>query len=507
MTQDLHTRLVSELEPSGDALDRILARVELDLRDVDPVTAEPTRARTTRRRLPVIRIGIALAGAGAVALAIALSPFDGGSGRRGVPAPAEARAALQRAAVGAADERWRPLGAGEYFHTMSVDIAPEIPEREMDPPHLHDGSSLLGNASSVETLLDRDGHGIEIRTMGGTGDPDVFPTLTPGGGMVFRGDGRTQNSPVGTIDDQLRYAYSVSIRSWPRGARPGSTNWARQADGFVKTSEFAGGAIPKPALSLGQRFQRDLWGAPLETIDALNTAAAGDLPELLDAVLSPTPDGELAISGPLVGAPGYEETRAWFSAQVEVHNAVKLLARAPLAPTVRAALFRRLATNDHVTVERGATDRDGRTGTRITFEWLLDERVPAFTISKEELRADAIAKQQPANGTISGPDRVDVPTHRSVGRWYQSVIIEESSGTIFQNEEWADWKTTVDVPRVATTSRRPVAIDGIGWNVGITLEPGWYGTGGGELYLLRERTADHADVRSPACEITPRMCR
>jgi hypothetical protein len=172
---------------------------------------------------------------------------------------------------------------------------------------------------------------------------------------------------------------------------------------------------------------------------------------------------------------------------------------------VREAIFDRLATNDHVTLTRDVEDQHGRRGTRITFEWLLDERVPAYSVTKEDLRADAAAKQQPADGPIAGPDEVDVPAHRSVGRWYHSIVIDEATATILQQEEWADWKTTVDVPRVATTTiRRP---QGTGWNLGIRSEPGWYGTGGGEVYVVRDRATDFSDVRSPACEVTPRMCR
>ncbi len=508
MPDDLLTRLNNELAPTEAAIERVLARV------VANTTTEPTpstpRARSRRRR-PSIRIGVAAVGAAGVALVVALSPFESSRDRPAVPGLAAAQAALERAGDAAGAVDWTPLGAGQYHHTMSVQIDPDIPRRPGDPEHLH-ADDGLGNASATETFLDRNGHGMEIRTMGGNGDPDSIPFLVSGtegtaSGWGFRGDGVTPNTPVGSIDEQLRFAYSVGVRSWPRDGDPSTTNWIRQRDGFIEGSAFPGGAIPKAGLSLGQRFQRDLWGAPLSTIDELNMASRDELTKLLDTTLSPTPDGELAVSGPLVGVSGYDETRAWFQAQVEVQNAVKLLAKAPLAPSVRAAIFDRLARSEHVSLDRDVADERGRRGTRITFEWLLDEKVPAFTITKEQLRADAVTKRQPADGPISGPDRVSVDAHRSVGRWYHSIIIDERAGSILQNEEWVDWKTTVDLPRVATTTRRDRPVNGVGWNVGIRFEPGWYGTGGGEVFVIRERATDFGDVRSPACEITPRMCR
>jgi hypothetical protein len=386
--------------------------------------------------------------------------------------------------------------------TTAIDL--ELPRHPQDPPHVHE-ERVPGNASATETFLDRDGRGIEIMTMGGTGDPDVIPFMSKGGGFGFRGDGVAVNTPVGSVDEQLRYAFAVTVRSWPRVGRPTNSTWVRQQQGFVQGTEYAGGAIAKAGLSLGQRFQRDFWGVPIDTVDELNAARADQLEALLDDVLAPMPDGELAISGPLAGVDAYEQTRAWFQAQVETRNAVKLLAKAPLAPSVRAAIFRRLARSEHVTLDRDATDRSGREGTRITFEWIIDEAVGSFTVTKEDLRVDARAKQQPSDGPIEGPETVRVPAHRSTGRWYQSIVIDESDGSILQNEEWVDWKTSTSVPRVVTTTARIPR--GSGWNLAIRSEPGWYGAGGGELFLIRDRARTLDAARSPACEITPPMCR
>jgi hypothetical protein len=242
----------------------------------------------------------------------------------------------------------------------------------------------------------------------------------------------------------------------------------------------------------------------MTVIDSLNSTHGSKLDSQLDPVLGETPDNEIGISGPLTTGP-YHETRKWFAAQIEVQRAVKLLGKAPLAPHVRAALFDRLSEESHVTAVGPARDRRGRAGTRITFEWMLDESIPKFTVTSEELRADAEAKSQPHDGPIAGPDHVDVPKHRSIGRWYESIIIDQRTGSILEDEGFATWKTTVPVPRVGTTTRRiPV---GTGWNLGIRFDPGTYGGGGGTLFDVRERTTSIAHPLTAACAITPRMCR
>lgn len=500
MTDDLLTRLGDELAPTDAALDRIRVRI----REEPLLPPHPAR----RRRRLATRVGLSAAGAAAVVLAAALSPFNPTSEQRAVPGPAAAQAALERAGTAAGQADWTPLGAGQYHHTMTMSIKPHIPPYQGDTNEHNDQPASA--ATSTEVFLDADGHGMQLRVMGGNGDPDSYVTPLPpdsqGRISGFTFEGQDSHRLVGSVADSLRYAYTVDVTQWPRsGADPVQRLWYRTPQGFVTGQPSLAGAIPKAGLSLGQRFQRDLWGAPLHELDQVNSAEGDQLDRLLDPMLGTKPDGEISIVGPLAQG-DYDETAAWFAAQIEVQRAVKLLANAPLAPHVRTALFQRLARQDHVKLERNAKDKLGRSGTRITFEWILDEHVPAFTVTKEQLRQDAIDKQQPADGTIAGPERVRVKAHRSVGRWYQSIIIEESTGTILQNEEWADWRTSIPVPRVATTTRRPRAINGIGWNVGIRFDPGWYGTLGGTAYGIRERTTKITNLQTAACATTPPMC-
>jgi hypothetical protein len=497
MNDDLRTNLLDELAPTPDALARMRVRVNEDMND---------RARPApRRRRPSLRIGIAIAGAVAVALLVALSPFDADPEHHGIPATTTAQAALERAAQSAANEQWAPLAPGEYHHTMSTSFDPTIPKRMRDTDT---GRVVAGLASSTEVFLSPDGHGMQLRVDGGNGSPDAYlePSPPDRHGRITGFGSRDPNVhvPQGDTQDQLRYAYFVDVSAWPRsGGRPYRRLWFRTPDGFKTGAPMPGGAIPKPGLSLGQRFQRDIWGAPGDVIDDLNESHGDKLERLLDPVLRSMPDGEIAVVGPIAQG-DYEETTAWFQSQVEVQNAVKLLGRAPLAPHVRRALFERLAAQDHATIEHSVTDRRGRTGTRVTFEWQFDETVPAYTVTREQLRQDAKLKQQPWEGAISGADAIRVPEHHSIGRWYDAVIFDESTGSVLQHDAYSDWKTTVDLPRIGTTNMSP---RGGGWKLTIRHSPGWYGSLDGTLFDVRERTTAITHLQSTACRVTPAMCR
>lgn len=505
MTTSSTDRLAAELAPSPDAIARIHDRM-LELADEPVVTRDPSPPRGVRRRL---RIGVAVAGAAAIALAIALSPFEGETSHQGVlgPSPtlAAAQAAFRHAAVAAGvdDAGWTPLAPGEYHHTMSTSFTPHI--HGAARPKYPAGHEPPPAASSSEAFLDPGGHGIRIDVDGGNGDPDSYLTLHPPTGTA-NGTGYSypldHYDTVGSVADRLRYADLVRTTSWPRaGGPPASRTWYRTRRGFEVGDSFPGAGIPRAGLSDGQRFQRDRWGAPFDVLERLNSAQPSELGPLLDPVLSEVPDGEMSIIGPLAQG-DYDETRAWFAAQVEVLQAVRLLGNAPIAPRVRQALFQRLADQAHARLERNVRDEAGRPGTRVTFEWTLDEQVPAFHVTLADLRDDARAHDQPWQAGVDDPGRLRVPSHRSVGHWYQSIVFDEATGEILQDELASDWKTTKPVPRLG-----PAPGSGGASSLAVRWEPGTYGGGDGTLFNVRERTRAITHLQTTACATTPRMCR
>lgn len=498
---------IAALKPETEAPDPAArARAE---RRIDQLIATSSAApeprgwrltRLSRAGRHVRMSGFALIGAGVIAAVVALSPFDDGGSNPVLPNPTAARAALERAGTAAGNAPWRPLGPHEYHHTMATSgFATQIPGRE---------EQQYSGADSIESFLRSDGRGIQFMASGTPYGPDRVPEISwptgeaNGVALVWRNPGL----PDPSIDAQTRleYADTVRINDWRPGAeRPFDLIWYRQAKGYVLAERRAtGGATPAAGLNLGQRYQRDRWGLPYTEVARFNAMPPRELETEFERLIERR--GEVAIIGPL--EPGdYDETDKWFEEHVRVSNAVRLLGTAPLAPSVRKELFNWLAQRPDAKLEGPARDQRNRPGTRITFERRLDEAVPSFDVTVDQLRIDARVKGQPWDGPISNPRTVKVPAHDSVGRWYQSIIIDEKTGALLQEESFADWKTSVEVPRLMTTTFRRDGSDK-GWNLRIGLERGQYGSGGGTVYDVSERTSVIRPLTS-ACGRMPRMCR
>jgi hypothetical protein len=472
-------------------------RIEIEHAIVPVFGAHPRHSRSWW-----LRTGSAITVAVAVIALIALSPFDADHSSR-LSAPTEARAAFRAAAQATDASAWTPLRAGEYFHTMSTSFTPRIPKPTGDAVRFNNYPMA---ASARESFIDASGHGISMRIDGGNGRPDQYirPMAPDRLGRIL-GFGWSGKGGIhklqGAVSDSLRHALMVRTSRFDGTHKPTDLLWFRTKDGWKTGAPLAGGATAAPGLTIDQRRQRDEWGIPYSQVLKLNAASAHERDVILDKVLSARRADELGVSGPLpVG--NYTETRKWFAQQVEVQDAIALLGRAPLSSNVRRALFQRLARASHVTSVKPDHDKNGRRGTRITFDWRVDEHVPRFQVTLADLVRDARSKFQPSDTQGIDVKVIDVPAHESYGRWYASIIIDEQTGAILQNEIWSEWHTSAAVPRLGPGTRG----DGRFRTV-VRHEPGYYGTYDGTVFVARDvQQAPFKPLAQP-CVDEPRICR
>jgi hypothetical protein len=505
MTQDLLTRLRDELATTDDAVERMRARVTESLTEEAPLPATPVIRRPRRRPF---RIGVAMAGAAVVALVIALSPFDSTSERSVVPAPATARAALEQAAGAAGAASWSPLVDGEFHHTMTTSFTPEIPVRPGDPREKIDQMFAFGAPRSHEAWIDRAGHGFALDAMGGGGDPNAFPVVSAGGygsGSTFRPGDSVQDQV--DIEASLRGADSVrSTRSLPNNGAADSI-WYRTSDGFDRRAHRTSGVQDALQFGMATYFQQRSWHATIEQVDAVNDSNDRDRAAAIDTLLDEQPDG-FANAGSESGRPGqYGITVESRNEDQRIVRAIELLGSAPLSPAVRHDLFEWLSNRPTAKLEGADTDALGRSGTRVTFERVFDEVVPAHTVTLEQLR-DQIERRSGIRptGTFGGPASVDVAEDHQYRRFYVSILFNPDSGELLDHVMYVRVETTAQTPRLRQVGGGPGNPEQPKkWQVALSVDR--QGLSDATLFGIRERSSSFSNVQTAACETTPAMCR
>ncbi len=495
------TTLLEELAPMPDAVERMRARMHASM----ALGADaPLAAR--RRGSHGRRLALALAGAAAIALAVALSPFsqDATEGPS-VLAPTTAEAALEQAADAAGSVPWSPLADGEYHHTMTTTFTPDIPTRKNDPRKKIDRMFSFAAPSSDEAWLDADGRGIELRAMGGNGDPDMYPVVHSGGFGSQPTFGRQY--PVRDsvdVETSLRLADMVGVQAWRRGS-PSATaaNWYRTPRGYGRRTHQTQDGSRFPGGNFGAWLQITNWKATKEQIDRVNGASDEDRAAAIQRLLEDVPQGHGGFTVPPQGK--YGVTMAQVAEEQRTIRAVDLLGSAPLSPDVRRGLFTWLSQRSMAKLAGPAEDQLGRAGTEVVMERINDRIAPPVTVTIDQLRDEygGPGGQRPA-GAVRGPAVIRVKRDHQYRRWYMSIIFDEASGELLQHVTYARQETTAQRPRLQRNTIR-----GTGpqppWRVAMAVDR--QGMSDAVLYNIRERTTDIANVQTAACDTTPRMCR
>jgi hypothetical protein len=495
---DLARQADAALAPDQAVMDRIERRYQ---QQRSPVEVPRRRRRVGSRRGRMLMTAVAIAAGAAVVTPVALDGIDAvdGPGVGDVRVPLSSSDAFAQAAQAASvAEDWTPLAAGEYHHVLTLDVnVPQDPWRGDDEPYVD------GTPRATESWVARDGRGRQLSIEGLYGnDPDVYMTLS----YNTRGDvsGMGWSNPPDDerplpIRERLRFADTVRALSWDGpGSRATTTEWYRQPDGYVSTRRPGSqGYIPTSAKgSDAEKFQSMAWGNTIAHFDRLNSLE-GD--QLQDELL------QLIASGPVPGQSEYElggdtygASREVIATEERITRAVRLLGSAPLAPHVRAAIFRWLSEQQPDSIQADAEDVLGRRGTRVTFTAEHERVVPGHTWTIEEIVAAAKGKGQPVIGRLDAKPSYEVESYSEYRQWYVDVIFDEQSGRLLQEASHLRWGSDGAEPSLAWNEDSSVTT--------VQMRPEEGVVGMGAAYLRVDRTTDIEPV-SAVCRAHPKVCR
>lgn len=481
---DIRRRLLDELHPTPASVERIRRRI--------PSDAPARRPALSRFGAARVRIGVAVSITVALAAAVALSPFDRDSSRSLVPAPTTARAALERAALAAGDERWTPLEPGQYHHLMTTSFAPRVPTSEGDPRSKIDRMLGLQGPESTETWIDPYGDGFSLIALGGNGDPKMYPTVTSSnaGAVGFSPTVGRQYPKRDTVSttDSLRLADMVRAERID-GTRGDMSMWFRTSDGYERKSRQVG-QTGNPEMSFREFNQRRRWGVTYEAVAAVNAATPDELDAAIVELIDTPNEG---FGGTLAPQRQYGVGSEQVQEEERIQRAVELLGAAPLSPSARRALFDWLAARPMAKLIGDATDEMGRHGTRVTLERVNSRTVPSHTVTQAQMRAEWAKSHggvQPKR--VVGPNAVVVKEDHQYRRWYVSIIFDPTTGELLQSELYGRQETTAQRPRISY-GRVRFSVDRQGMTDGLV-----YGT--------RERATDFDEPLTVVCKVTPTMC-
>ncbi len=484
-----------------DAVDRMRSRMHAS------IAADALAPLVRRPRFRARHAAFAFSGAAVIALAVALSPLGRDSSTSNtVLAPTSAEAALEQAADAAGAVEWAPLGDNEYHHTMATTFTPKIPPRKNDPQKKIDQMFSMNGPMSSEAWLDRDGLGFLLDATGGNGDPNLYPSVQKDGygwGPTF---GRKYPEPeTVSVTDSLRLADNVRVtRSLPRN-RAEDGLWYRTPRGFERKAHMTQDARYVSGGSFPRYMQQRVWAATMQQIDAVNNASDEQRPAAIARLLDQEAK-EFGNAGSF-GRPGqYGVTKRTQKEDSRIVRAIELLGSAPLSPAVRQDLFTWLSNRPIAKLDGTNTDVSGRTGTRVTFERIYDEVVPAHTVTVDDLRDQV----EQATGTrptesVRGPQSIRIKRDHQYRRFYVSIVFDTRTGELLEYVLYGRVETTAQKPRLERNTigrpgtRRPA------WRVAMGVDR--QGMSDAQLYGIRERTTEFSNVQTAACEMTPRMCR
>lgn len=474
------------------------------VREAAPPAAAPRR----RSRNRYAWTGTALAGAATMLLVIALGPsINSGGDERDSSQPSGPRAALLSAATAAGRAPWRPLAPNEFHHVYSTTFFPKL-----DPvPGMEDrqmNSAFQPNPWATESWLRPDGRGVVVEISGGGGDPTRYPDFAPNSRGEISGYGGTLTNgftPVSDVEASLRYPDAVRTWSWlPTAERPNEQLWVRARSGFVAGISWDGTGLPIPSLSVAERNMVRHWGDTYDNVAALDELHGEELDSALLRLLDGNPRKALNES-PEEGTTGtFGLTPELIQKERRIRRAVQLLGTAPLAPQARQAMYEWLAEQDGAQVDVDATDELDRPGTRVTFERVYDEAIPARTVTLDDLRTTAVTWPDgpPPDDVKGAKPTYSVPAHRAQRRWYVSFVFDRRSGELLEQVQYTGHRTTKPIPQLEMSGYPPR--DPFTWRVttrqlfGIMTDSA--------VYLTRER-ATELQPDAAVCNDNPRVCR
>jgi hypothetical protein len=193
------------------------------------------------------------------------------------------------------------------------------------------------------------------------------------------------------------------------------------------------------------RRQREVWGAPLEQLEAVNAKSGAELDAaIVDLIHAAVGDRSFGFQMPRVGR--YGVTRASFIAERRVHRAVRLLANAPLSAPARASIVRWLSSRPDASVTTGVTDTRGRAGTRITVETVRSIPIPAEVVTLVQLKRRAHIN--PDARVPGAHTQYRIPAHHEFRRWQESVVVDATTSELLQQSLYARWETDAMLPRI-----------------------------------------------------------
>jgi hypothetical protein len=499
---------VAAIELDDDVRARMRARIVTGTVDAAPM-------RPARRRMPRVAFGVAVAGAAAVVLAVALSPLDRGSDSGSpIPAPTPAQAALLEAGRAAGEATWRPLTGDAYFHVYTTSFTPDIPPYENAPTMRRGPGAELesvervsssngvvgasGMVSATERWGKRDGTSVALMAFGGDpDDPRAASThRDPKTGEV-RGVGMRELAPDTDVDRSLAVAQQVmAVTSDGRGAAH-QRGWHRDSDAYEV--DYDRDETDLRTVAAFSAWYPDT----IEQLDALN--GAGDVDSATARAVHDDPFG-----AHIDAYDGFGISAETARREAGMQRAIDLLGTKPLSPRVREALFAWIARQPGGTITKD-TDPLGRSGTRVTFETVFDETVPARTITVQDLvdlaRARGLDAPDAREVTVrknTAPGNVSsrswrVPAHREFRRWRTSILFDQDRGELLESQLYAVQYADTDVylPRIYVTPDETHVLLQQGRGIAVSQ--------GALLYRTRE-VVDAIEPELPVCRLHPDAC-